>query len=151
MKNMDSEEIEKLMTTVGDGVLALAENNVPYCIPFGFVYIEGRVYLSMFPMGKKWEMYKKNDKVCFNVFCWKDDHSEWYSVVIDGKMVQVKDLKVIEKVVLANMKKVGLDETHLQKRMAYYEKNIDNPKGVKIFRIETENMTGIKMHTLIGS
>jgi len=76
-------------------------------------------------------------------FCWNDDHSEWSSVVIDGRIVQVKDLQEIELVVKANMEKVGLDPaTYLDKRMAMYRKTIDNPAALKIFRIEASAWSG---------
>ena len=151
MKELSKEEMQKLLNTVGDGVLALSSDDVPYCIPFGFVYIGGKVYLSMFPRGRKWEIFKKNNKVCFNVFTWNQEHTEWSSVVVDGKMVQVKDLKEIERVVKANIEKVGLDPvSYLEKRMAIYQKSMDNPSALKIFKIETEHMRGRKMKTLIG-
>jgi hypothetical protein len=73
-------------------------------------------------------------------------------VVIDGRIVQVRDLQEIELVVKANIAKMGLDpEAYLDKRMAMYKKTIDNPAALKIFRIETERMGGKKMKTLIGS
>ena len=152
MKELTREEMEKLLTTVGDGVLALSSEDTPYCIPFGFVYIGDKVYLSMFPKGRKWDIFQKNRKVCFNVFCWNEDHSEWASVVIDGEMVEVRDLREIESVVKANIEKVGLDPVnYLKKRMAIYQKNVDNPSSLKIFRIETGHMVGRKMKTLIGN
>ena len=151
MKDLSKEEMDKLLTTVGDGVLALSSGDKPYCIPFGFVYIEGKVYLSMFPRGRKWKIYQENKKVCFNVFAWNKDHTEWLSVVIDGEMVPVKNLKEIESVVTANIEKLGMDPAaYLQKRMALYKKNMDNPAALKIFRIETEQINGKKMKTLIG-
>ncbi len=151
MKDLSKEEMDKILTTVGDGVLALSSGDKPYCIPFGFVYIEGKVYLSMFPRGRKWKIYQENKKVCFNVFAWNKDHTEWLSVVIDGEMVPVKDLKEIESVVKANIEKLGMDsEAYLQKRMAVYKKSMDTPAALKIFRIETEQINGKKMKTLIG-
>jgi len=151
MKDLSKEEMDSLLTTVGDGVLALSRGDTPYCIPFGFVYIEGKVYLSMFPRGRKWEMYQENKKVCFNVFAWSKDHTDWSSVVIDGEMVPVSDLKEIESVVKTNIEKLGLDPVaYLEKRMAIYKKNMDNPAALKIFRIETEQMNGKKMKTLTG-
>jgi len=72
--------------------------------------------------------------------------------VIDGRIVQVKDLKEIELVVKANIEKVGLDPaTYLEKRMTMYRKTIDNPAALKIFRIDTDCMGGKKMKTMIGS
>ena len=38
MKDLSREEMEKLLTIVGDGVLALSSGDVPYCLPFGFAY-----------------------------------------------------------------------------------------------------------------
>jgi nitroimidazol reductase NimA-like FMN-containing flavoprotein (pyridoxamine 5'-phosphate oxidase superfamily) len=151
MKDLTKKEMTDLLNKVGDGVLALTDGRAPYCIPFGFVCVEDHVYLSMFPSGRKWEYFKKNPLVCFTVFCWNDDHTEWYSVVIDGEMELVSDLATIEQVIKANIKKVGLDPAaYLEKRMAYYKKSLDNPKALKIFKVKTKDMRGRKMLTLIG-
>lgn len=151
MKELSKEEMERLLTTVGDGVLSLSSEDVPYCIPFGFVYTGGKLYLSMFPKGRKWEILKKNNKVCFAAFSWNDDHTEWSSVVVDGKIEQIKELKEIEKVVKANIEKMGLDPVnYLGKRMAIYQKSMDSPSALKIFKVEIERMGGRKMPMLIG-
>ena len=152
MKDLTNEEKEQLLKTVGDGVLALSHDDIPYCIPFGFVYIEGIVYLSMFPKGRKWEIVQKNTRVCFTIFSWNEDHTEWSSVVVDGKILPVNDLKEIESVVKANMEKMGLDPTtYLEKRMTMYKKTMDNPSALKIFKIESSQIGGKKMKMLIGS
>jgi nitroimidazol reductase NimA-like FMN-containing flavoprotein (pyridoxamine 5'-phosphate oxidase superfamily) len=151
MKELSKEEMENLLITVGDGVLALSSGDVPYCIPFGFVYTGGKLYLSMFPKGRKWEILKKNNKVCFTAFNWNEDHTEWSSVVVDGRIEQVKELKEIEKVVKANIEKMGLDPVnYLEKRMAIYQKSMDNPSALKIFKVEIERMGGKKMAMMIG-
>lgn len=152
MKELSREEMDKLLNKIGDGVLALSSGDIPYCLPFGFVYTGGKLYLSMFPKGRKWEIFQRNNKVCFTVFTWNEDHTEWSSVVIDGKMLQVKNLKEIENVVKANIEKVGLDPAgYLEKRMVMYQKSMDNPSALKIFRIEIECMGGKKMKTLMGN
>ena len=126
MKDLSKEEIEKLLKTVGDGVLALSYEDTPYCIPFGFVYIDDNVYISLFPKGRKWEILNKNKRVSFTAFTWNEDHTEWASVVIDGKMVLVTELKEIEAVVKANIEKLGLDpNAYLEKRMAMYRKTMN--------------------------
>ena len=151
MKDLSKEEMENLLITVGDGVLSLSSEDVPYCIPFGFVYTGGKLYLSMFPKGRKWEILKKNNKVCFTAFNWNEDHTEWSSVVVDGRIEQVKELKEIEKVVKANIEKMGLDPVnYLKKRMAIYQKSMDNPSALKIFKVEIERMGGKKMAMMIG-
>jgi len=35
--------------------------------------------------------------------------------------------------------------------MAYYKKTLDNPKGVKIFKLKAKEKRGRKMHTTIGT
>ena len=151
MKDLSKEEMEKLLATVGDGVLSLSSEDVPYCIPFGFVYAGGKLYLSMFPKGRKWEILKKNNKVCFTAFSWNDDHTEWSSVVVDGRIEEVKELQEIEKVVKANIEKMGLDPVnYLEKRMAIYQKSMDNPSALKIFKVEIKRMGGKKMAMMIG-
>ena len=152
MKDLTNEEKEQLLKTVGDGVLALSHDDTPYCIPFGFVYVGGVVYLSLFPKGRKWGILQKNPKVCFTIFNWNEDHTEWSSVVVDGKIVPVDDLKEIESVVKVNMEKMGLDPTtYLEKRMTMYKKTMDNSSALKIFKIESSQVGGKKMKTLIGS
>ena len=153
MKDLSREEMEKLLASVEDGVLSLSSEDVPYCIPFGFVYTGSKLYLSMFPRGRKWEIIKKNNKVCFNAFSWNEDNTEWSSVVIDGRIEQVKELKEIENVVKASIEKLGLgldSASRLEKRMAMYQKSMDNPAALKIFKIEIEHMGGKKMARMIG-
>ena len=150
MKDLSKEEMETLLKTVGDGVLAMSYQDVPYCLVFGFVYIDGDVYISLFPKGRKWGILEKNKRVCFTAFTWNEDHTEWASVVIDGKMELVTDLKEIGAVVKANIEKLGLDpDAYLGKRMAMYKKTMNTKAALKIFRIKTERMGGRKMKFLI--
>ena len=150
MKDLTKQEMENLLNRVGDGVLAMSYQDVPYCLFFGFVYIDGDVYISLFPKGRKWGILEKNKRVCFTAFTWNEDHTEWASVVIDGKMELVTDLKGIEAVVKANMEKLGLaPKVYLEKRMEMYKKTMNTKAALKIFRIETERMGGRKMKRLI--
>jgi nitroimidazol reductase NimA-like FMN-containing flavoprotein (pyridoxamine 5'-phosphate oxidase superfamily) len=151
MKKLNEQEMADVLQNVKDGVLALTDSTRPYCIPFGYVYIKDAVYLSMFPAGRKWDYFQKIREVCFTVFYWNDSRTEWSSVVIDGEMEQVTDIETIEAVVKANIVKVGLDPVkYLEKRMDYYKKSMDNPKALKIFKINTRDMNGRRMHTMLG-
>lgn len=151
MKETGKEEIERILTEAPDGVLAFSQGETPYCIPFGFVYVDGTVYLSMFPKGRKWQYWQNNKNVCFSVFLWNADRSRWSSVVIDGELEMVTDIDVIASVVKANLVKTGIPvEPNLEKRMAYYRQAQTNPAGLKIFRINARDTRGRTMHTLIG-
>jgi len=152
MRELTKQEIDNVLLKVRDGVLALTDGKLPYCIPFGFVYVNEAVYLSMLPTGRKWCYLQQNPMVCFSVFCWNEDYTEWFSVVIEGQLEQVKILATIELVIKANIEKIGLDSNkYLEKRLIYYKKTLDNPKSVKIFKLKAKEKRGRKMHTMIGS
>jgi nitroimidazol reductase NimA-like FMN-containing flavoprotein (pyridoxamine 5'-phosphate oxidase superfamily) len=152
MKDLTQQEIADVLEKVRDGVLAVTDGKAPYCIPFGFVCIDGTVYISLFPTGRKWGYLQQNPMVCFNVFRWNEDYTEWQSVVVEGAFEQITDLDTIELVVKANMEKIGLDPTkYIEERMAYYRKTADNPKAVKIFRIKAREVRGKKMATTVGT
>ena len=151
MQELSPKEIQTVLENARDGVLGFAQNGVPYCIPFGFVYIDGVVYLSMFPRGRKWHCYQESRKVCFNVFLWTDDRSRWSSVVIDGELEMVNDINKIESVVKANLIKTGMDaDRYLASRMQYYRKALDNPEALKIFKINAIQTGGKTMHSMAG-
>ena len=152
MKKLSPHEIDTLMHRVNDGVLALTDGSRPYCLPFGFVWIDGTVYLSLFPRGRKWQLMQRNSAACFTVFAWNDDHTEWSSVVIDGSLQPVTDLKEIEAVVRANMLKMHLDpDTYLEQRMAYYRKKQRDPdRSLQIFKLQADDTQGRSMPMLAG-
>lgn len=151
MRDLDRDHMLRVLLTERDGVLAMCDEGRPYCLPFGFVYVDDSVYLSLFPRGRKWACIQKNPQVCFTVFAWNTDRTEWSSVVIDGELAPVTDLQVIRSVVHANMLKLGLDPAvYLHQRMHYYEQALDNPQGLKIMRIAAANMGGKTMPAMIG-
>ena len=152
MKDISREEMIDVLKTEPDGVLSLSDGTTPYGIPFGHVYVNDMVYLSLFPKGRKWEYLNKNWKVCFSVYRWNEDHTEWVSVVVDGVLEPVTDVAEIEQVVKALIIKMDLDpDSYVEKRMEYYRKNLDNPNSLKIFRIRESAMGGRTMHTMMGS
>jgi len=151
MKDISKVEMIGLLQKEQDGVMSLTDGTTPYCIPFGHVLVNDTVYLSLFPKGRKWEIIQKNPKVCFNVYSWNDDHTEWSSVVVDGVMEAVNEIAEIETVVKALIIKMGMDpEAYLEKRMKYYRDNLDNPMGLKIFKIGSSSMGGKTMPTMLG-
>lgn len=151
MKDLSKEEMLALLNKVEDGVVAFSDGKTPYCIPVGYVYVNDTVCFSLFPKGRKWNYFQKNQKICFNIYGWNDDHTEWSSVVIDGEMIPVTDLSEIGTIVKGTIEKMGLDpQSYLEKRMEYYKKTMDSPDGLKLFKICTEVMGGKTMQITIG-
>jgi len=152
MQDLDHDAMIQLLKTTPEGFLAMCDENRPYCLPFGYVLIDGSVYISLFPKGRKWDCLQKNPQVCFTVFAWRDDHSAWSSVAIDGKLELVEDMAMIRRVVKANMLKLGIDPSgeYFEKRMRYYEQNLDNPNALKITKVTAEHMGGKTMQAMAG-
>jgi hypothetical protein len=143
MKDLSKQEMIALLTETTEGVLAVTNGEVPYCIPIGHVCVEDTVFFSIFPKGRKWDYIQKIPKVCFTVFDWFDNKTRWASVVVDGEMEQVEDMASIEAVVRANMEKQGLNpDEYMEKRMAYYKRSEGKPSALKIFKIKTTDMQG---------
>ena len=151
MQDISREEINRVLETAPDGMLGLCDNGRPYCIPLGFVWTNDTLYFSLFPTGRKWGCLQNNREVCFSVYIWNEDHTRWSSVIIEGEFAPVDDLSEIELVIRANIVKMGLQpEAYLAKRMDYYRANMDNPKGLKNFKIKASSMQGRSMATQIG-
>ena len=145
MKDLTREEIVSVLDRATEGALAFTDGEKPYGVPIGHVYVNESVHFSIFAKGRKWEMFQKNQNVCFTVFEWNDERTDWASVIIEGKMVQVTDMEEIKAVVRANIVKSNKDlDEHLDKRLEYYINNEDNPNAVKIFKIETSQVGGKK-------
>jgi nitroimidazol reductase NimA-like FMN-containing flavoprotein (pyridoxamine 5'-phosphate oxidase superfamily) len=143
MKDLSKQEMIDLLSETTEGVLAVTNGDVPYCIPIGHVCVGDTVFFSIFPKGRKWDYIQKIPKVCFTVFDWFDNKTRWASVVVDGEMEQIDDWETVEAVVRANMEKQGLDpDEYLEKRMDYYRRTEGKSNGVKIFRIKTSDMQG---------
>jgi nitroimidazol reductase NimA-like FMN-containing flavoprotein (pyridoxamine 5'-phosphate oxidase superfamily) len=151
MQEISLEEINRVLETATDGMLGLCDNGKPYCLPFGFVWAHDTIYISMFATGRKWTCLQNNPQVCFTVYGWNEDHTRWSSAVIEGELMAVTDSAEIEIMILANIKKMGLDpEAYLAKRMEYYRTNRDNPKGLKSFKIKSASIQGRSMATQLG-
>ena len=148
MKQLEKNEVIQLLESTADGVLAFSNGQKPYCLPFGFVFLHDSIFISMFPRGRKWDAIEENPNVCFNVYGWNKQRTAWSSVVVDGRLIPVEELSEIESVVRANIEKKDLDPVlDFEKRMKYYAQTADNPNGVKLFKIEIENMEGRRSKT----
>ena len=121
MQNLDHDAMIKLLQTEREGFLAMCDEGLPYCIPFGYVLIDDSVYISLLPQGRKWACIQKNPQVCFSVYAWNKDRSAWASVVIEGELEPVSALDLIRRVVRTNAVKMSIEdvEEYVQKRMHY--------------------------------
>lgn len=152
MKDLSREEMTSVLQTAREGVLAMCDVGRPYCLPFGFVYLDESVYVSMFPTGRKWLCLQQNPRVCFSAYAWNDDRTRWMSVVIDGEITMISDLDRIRRVVGANMLKIGIDASseYIEKRMRYFKEAIASPDGLRVMEIRAAAMGGKTMAAVAG-
>ena len=64
---LDREEIESIIKKADVCRLGLADNNIPYIVPLNFGYRDSCLYLHTPRVGKKIDMIKSNNRVCFEL------------------------------------------------------------------------------------
>ena len=63
----DRQEIETILQRAAVCRLALADENGPYVVPLCFGYRDNRLYFHSAREGRKLDMLKKNNRVCFEI------------------------------------------------------------------------------------
>jgi uncharacterized protein len=63
----DSKEIDAIMENALVSRIALANNNCPYIVPVNFVMRDNHLYFHCASEGRKIEIIKSNNQVCFEV------------------------------------------------------------------------------------
>jgi len=140
----DKKEIEEIIGRALVCRIAVSDNNNPYVFPVCFGYKDNCLYLHSAPEGRKIEILKKNNKVCF-------------AIDIDTELVEsdrgcdwgIKYLSVIGFGRALFVEKPDEEKEALSIIMKHYsDKDYQFPenslKKVKIIKIEIESMTGKK-------
>lgn len=63
----DKHELEDIIRRARVCRIALSDGNEPYVVPMNFGYRDGVLYLHCAPEGKKIDILKQNDRVCFEM------------------------------------------------------------------------------------
>ena len=63
----DKKEIESIIERANVCRIGLSENNLPYVVPVNFGYKNNNIYFHSAPMGKKIDILKKNNNICFEI------------------------------------------------------------------------------------
>jgi len=142
MEIVETKRIENIITKATVCRLGLADGNQPYVIPLSFGYHDNTLYFHTGKKGKKMEILKKNNRVCFEMEAGleiipADNPCKWNmryeSVVGFGRAL-----------VLENQaeKRQALDvivHHYGGTPMEYDEKRVN---GLAVIKVEIENMTG---------
>lgn len=90
---MSRQEVEALLSNARIGRLSMADNDgQPYTIPLPFCWTAGALYLRLPLIGRKGEVLRQNDRVCFEADTFTESLDEYASVLIEGRLVAVDDL-----------------------------------------------------------
>lgn len=140
----DKKEIESIINRCDVCRIALCENNSPYVVPVCFGYRDNRLYFHSASNGRKIDIIKKNNRVCFEF----DIHGElirhenpcdwdvkYNSVIGYGKAFFIDGIK--EKTDALNII-AGHYSTDA------FEYQINSVENLTVIRVEIENLTGKK-------
>ena len=140
----DTAEIEEILRKAFVCRLGLCDNGRPYVVPLCFGYEDNALYIHCAKEGKKLDIIRENNNVCFEVDIdcrvIKAEQAcrfefRYKSVIGFGKALLIED---------PELKRRGLDVIMRQfseRTFEYTAENIEQPMVVKI---EIESMTGKK-------
>ncbi|MFC3883970.1 pyridoxamine 5'-phosphate oxidase family protein [Bacillus songklensis] len=147
----DTGKIERFLACTKIGYLGLCEGNHPYVVPLNFVYADGCVYFHGANAGRKNDMMKKNETVCFTV---SEDFgtmahpvpaevgTAYFSVMMFGKVKQVEDIDEATKALQYLLDKYvpGYYQAPLSKKHVETYRSSMRSKVV-VFKIQVDSLT----------
>ena len=141
----DKKELELIIRKANVCRIALSDNNMPYIVPVNFGYKDNSLYIHSATEGKKIEIIKKNNNVCFEMDI---DHElsiseapcscsmKYRSIIGFGKAFIVEDLKEKQEAL-----DVIVNQYFPNTIYQYNEKRI---RDVLIIKVKINYMTGKK-------
>jgi nitroimidazol reductase NimA-like FMN-containing flavoprotein (pyridoxamine 5'-phosphate oxidase superfamily) len=140
----DITEIENIIRRASVCRLGLCENKYPYIVPLCFGYKDNVLYFHSAPDGRKLDILRKNNNVCFEIdidnvlvkaekAC--DCGMKYKSVFGFGKAIMIDDTE-------AKCKALDIIMDNYSKRS--FEYPTEAVKNTVIIKVEIESMTGKK-------
>ncbi len=140
----DVATLEEILSIATVCRLGLCEGNQPYVVPLCFGYKDNALYFHCASQGKKLDILRKNDNVCFEVdidqqIVKSDQACNWgmkyKSVIGFGKAVFIEDIEL-------KRKALGIIMEHFSKDS--FKISEEAIKNTTVVKIEIESMTGKK-------
>ncbi len=140
----DTREMESIINRSDVCRIALCENNSPYIVPVYFGYRDNCLYFHSTASGKKIDIIKKNNRVCFEFDIQEgliksqnpcDWDVKYCSVIGSGRAFIIEEFE-------GKTKALNIIVGHYSSDTFEYQKNsVDNATVIKV---EIENLTGKK-------
>ncbi len=138
----DTKEMESIINRSDVCRIALCENNSPYIVPVCFGYRDNCLYFHSAAGGKKIDIIKKNNRVCFEFDIQEgliksqnpcDWDVKYCSVIGSGRAFIIEEFE-------GKTKALNIIAGHYSSDGFEYQKNsVDN---VTVIKVEIENLTG---------
>ncbi len=87
---LSQDEMERFVKGHSYGRLGLCLESEPYVVPVAYGYEQGKIYFHSAREGKKLDLIRKNDRVCFQVDEWQKG---WASVICYGRASLTEDVE----------------------------------------------------------
>ena len=138
----DINEIEAIINSAMICRLAMVDENYPYIVPLCFGYEDNTLYFHSASQGKKLDILKKNNRVCFEFdidqrLKMRDKACEWgmtyKSVIGFGKASFLKDFQI---------KRNALDIIMRNYADGSFEYSDPEIRNTTVIKVDIEQMTG---------
>lgn len=94
VQNLNKEEIKIFISEQLTGRLGVCFESEVYIVPLSYIFMDNKIYVHWFKDdGKKSQLLKKNNQICFEIDEYTKDHLYRKSVIIQGRISKVKSLE----------------------------------------------------------
>jgi nitroimidazol reductase NimA-like FMN-containing flavoprotein (pyridoxamine 5'-phosphate oxidase superfamily) len=139
----DSEIIEQILIKSEVCRIAMIDNDQPYIVPLNYGYFDRALYIHSAPLGKKIDILKQNNKVCFEIEYSGEIIKHELSCEWSTKYRSIIGYGTIEMITDFEQKKAGLDiiMNHYGKseNNVYKDRNVD---FIVILKLNIGQITG---------
>jgi nitroimidazol reductase NimA-like FMN-containing flavoprotein (pyridoxamine 5'-phosphate oxidase superfamily) len=138
------QQIEQLLSQQLIGRIACCDEGIPYILPISYAY-DGKSIYCRTQEGKKTDMMRKNNQVCFQADV-MHNMANWESVIVWGKYEELTDeterVKGIEILLKRTLPLISSSTTHLGLTWPFVQENLNEAVDGIVFRIVISEKTG---------
>ena len=139
----DKNVIDEILSKSEVCRIAMIDNDIPYIVPLNYGYFNNAIYIHSAPLGKKIDLLKRNNKVCFEIEYFSEIVKHEFACDWSTKYRSVIGIGTVEIITDFEEKKKGLDiiMAHYGKsgNTVYKDKQVD---FIVILKLNIEQITG---------
>lgn len=140
LPELTRDEMIKMLDEERVGRIGLNDSPQPYVVPTDFAFEDGAIYIHTPEGGLKAQLARLNPNVCFEVDWYNDTVTDFKSVIVRGRIVEVSDRAERVKA----MRSLGRKAAGVQHDAVHRRMKEQQLPPITVFRIEIDDMTGIR-------